>query len=195
KGNEAFDYAERAKARALTGVLQSARVWITKTMTPREREQERKFLTDVAALKTKIRREMERRPPNKVRIGDLTEKLGKAQKDYASFRDRLFARRPHLKTLRGEGKPLDAARAPALLTDAETALLDFAETDENVYLFAFTKAGTKTGGRARSRQPASPLKIYILGVDRGDFNDPVSKFQEATPSRTHDPQPQPPLLY
>src|SRR5262249_12330462 len=75
KGNEAFDYAERAKARALTGVLQSARVWITKTMTPREREQERKFLTDVAALKTRIQREMERQDPNKVRINDLTEKL------------------------------------------------------------------------------------------------------------------------
>ncbi|HEV2669420.1 MAG TPA: tetratricopeptide repeat protein, partial [Blastocatellia bacterium] len=153
KGNEAFDYVERAKSRALTGVLKSAKVWITKTMTPREREQERKFLTDIAAFNTRIEREMERQSPNKVRLNDLADKLRKAQKDYAAFRDRLFARRPRLKTLRGEGKPLDASRAAALLTDAETALLDFVETEENVYLFAFTKAG----GRARSRQAASPL--------------------------------------
>src|SRR5262249_13992922 len=55
KGNEAFDYAERAKSRALIGVLQSANLWITKTMTPREREQERKLMTDVAGFNTKIR--------------------------------------------------------------------------------------------------------------------------------------------
>jgi len=195
KGNEAFDYVERAKSRALTGVLQSAKIWITKTMTPREREQERKFLTDLAAFNTKIQREMERQNPNKARIDDLTEKLRAARKDYAAFRDRLFARRPQLKTLRGEGKPLDAARAAALLTDAETALLDFAETDENVYLFAFTKAGAKAGGRARSRQSASPLKIYILGVDRNDLYARASRFQEAISSRGDDAQTQARELY
>lgn len=191
KGNEAFDYAERAKSRALTGVLQSAKVWITKTMTPREREQERKFLTDVAALNTKIQRERERQNPNKARLSDLTEKLRKAQKDYAAFRDRLFARRPQLKTLRGEGKRIDAARAAALLTGAETALLDFVETDENVYLFAFTK----TGGRAQSRQPVSPLKIYIVGVDRSDLYARVARFQEAIANRSDDAQAQARELY
>jgi tetratricopeptide (TPR) repeat protein/CHAT domain-containing protein len=184
KGNEAFDYAERAKSRTLKGVLQSAKVWITKTMTPREREQERKLLTDVSAFNTKIQREMERQSPNRVRLTDLAEKLRKAQKDYSTFRDRLFVRRPRLKTLRGEGKPLDAARAAALLTDAETALLDFVETEENVYLFAFTKAG----GRARSRQPGSSLKIYIIGVDRGDLYARVTRFQDAIASRSDDAQ-------
>jgi len=191
KGNEAFDYAERAKARVLTGVLQSAKVWINKTMTPREREQERKFLTDLAMLNTKIRREQERQPPNGARINDLNEKLRKTQTDYAVFRDKLFALRPQLKTLRGEGKPFDAARAAALLTDAETALLDFVETDESVYLFAFTKPG----GRARSRQPVSPLKIYILGTDRGDLYARVTKFQEAVAGRGVDTQAQGRELY
>jgi tetratricopeptide (TPR) repeat protein/CHAT domain-containing protein len=184
KGNEAFDYAERAKSRTLKGVLQSAKVWITKTMTPSEREQERKLLTDGAAFNTKIQREMERQSPNRVRLNDLAEKLRKAQKDYSAFRDRLFARRPLLKTLRGEGKPLDAARAAALLTDAERALLDFVETEENVYLFAFTKAG----GRARSRQPGSSLKIYVIGVDRGDLYARVTRFQDAIASRSDDVQ-------
>src|SRR5215475_591481 len=160
-------------------------------MTPREREQERKFLTDVAHFSTRIQREMERQDPKKVRLNDLTEKLRKAQKDYAAFRDRLFARRPRLKTLRGEGKPLDAARAAALLTDTETALLDFVETEESVYLFAFTK----TGGRARSRQPASSLKIYVIGVDRGGLYALVARFQEAIASRSDDAQAQARELY
>ncbi|MBO0860673.1 MAG: tetratricopeptide repeat protein [Chloracidobacterium sp.] len=191
KGNEAFEYAERAKSRALTGVLQSARVWITKTMTPREREREGKFLAEISAFTTKIQREMERQSPNKARVTDLTEKLGKAQKDYTAFRDALFARRPQLKTLRGEGKPFDAARAAALLNDAETALLDYVETDENLYLFAFTR----TGGRARARQPAIPLKIYILGVDRNDLNARASRFQDAISSRSDDAQAQARELY
>jgi len=191
KGNEAFDYAERAKSRVLMGVLQSARIWINKTMTPREREQERKFLTEIAALNTKVRREQERQSPNSVRLDDLTEKLRKAQKDYAVFRDKLFALRPQLKTLRGEGKPLDATRAAALLTDAETALLDFVETDESVYLFAFTK----TGGRSRSRQPASPLKIYILSTNRFDLYARVSMFQDTIAGRGDDARTQARELY
>ncbi|MGH9939596.1 MAG: CHAT domain-containing protein, partial [Blastocatellia bacterium] len=191
EGNEAFDYAERAKSRALMGVLQSAKIRITKTMTPREREQERKFLTDIAAFNMKIQREKERQDPNSVRLNDLTDKLRKAQKDYATFRDRLFARRQQLKTLRGEGKPLDAARAAALLTDSETALLDFVETDESVYLFAFTK----TGGRARSRRPISPLKIYILGADRGALHTRVARFQETIANRSDDAQTQARELY
>jgi CHAT domain-containing protein len=191
KGNEAFDYAERAKSRALTGVLQSAKVWINKTMTPRERERERKFLTDIASFNTKIQRERERQSPNKVRLNDLTEKLRKALQGYAVFRDRLLARRPRLKTLRGEGKPLDAARAAALVTDSETALLEFVETEESVYLFAFTK----TGGRARSRQPVSPLKIYILGIDRVGLHAFVARFQEAIASRSDDAQTQARELY
>ncbi|MGH9751963.1 MAG: CHAT domain-containing protein [Blastocatellia bacterium] len=195
KGHEAFDYAERAKSRALVGVLQSAKVWITKTMTPREREQERKFLTDIAAFNMKIQRERERRMPNSVRLNDLTDRLRRARKDYTAFRDRLFERRPQLKTLRSEGKPLDAARAASLLTDSETALLDFVETDEGVYLFAFTKAGTKTGGRARMPQPVSPLKIYILGANRGVLHASVTRFQEAIASRSDDAQSQARELY
>jgi len=171
--------------------LQSAKVWITKTMTPREREQERKFLADVALFNTRIQREMERQSPNKVRLNGLTEKLRKAQKDYVAFRDGLFARRPRLKTLRGEGKPIDAARAAALLADTETALLDFMETDENVYLFAFTQAG----GRARSRQPASSLKIYAIGVDRDELYARMTRFREAISSRSDDAQAQARELY
>jgi CHAT domain-containing protein len=184
KGNEAFDYAERAKSRVLIGVLQSAKLWINKTMTPRERERERKFLTDIAAFNTKVQRERQRQNPNADRLVDLMEKLSKAQKDYAVFRDRLFALRPQLKTLRGEGKPIDAARAAALLTDSETVLLDFVETDESVYLFAFTK----TAGRTRTRQPVSPLKIYILSANRVDLYARVTKFQEAIAGRGADAQ-------
>ncbi len=181
KGNEAFDFGERAKGRVLVGVLQSAKVWINKTMTPREREQERRFLTEIATLTTQIYREQERQNPNRARFNELSAKLQKTQSDYAAFRNRLFAIRPRLKTLRGEGKPLDAAQATALLTDAKTALLEFVETDESVYLFAFTKS--RAAGKGKQARPVSPLKIYVLDTNRADLYARVLKFQEALASR------------
>ncbi|MGE0126938.1 MAG: CHAT domain-containing protein [Blastocatellales bacterium] len=179
KGFEAFDYAERAKSRVLLGVLQSAKVWINKTMTPREREQERKFLTELATLTTRVQRERERQNPNRTRLNDLTEKLRKTRRDYAAFRDKLFELRPQLKALRGEAKPLNAAQTTALLADAKTALLEFVETDENTYLFAFTK----NRAAARSAKPVSPLRIYVLSVSRAELYALVSKFQDAVASR------------
>jgi CHAT domain-containing protein len=181
KGNEAFDFAERAKGRVLVGVLQSAKVWINKTMTPREREQERRFLTEIATLNTQIYREQERQNPNRARFNELSAKLQKTRNDYAAFRQRLFTLRPRLKTLRGEAKPLDAAQATALLTDARTALLEFVETDESVYLFAFTKS--RAAGRGKQTRPVSPLKIYVLDTNRADLYARVSKFQEAIANR------------
>src|SRR5262249_42216666 len=191
KGNEAFDYAERAKSRVLTGVLQSAKVWINKTMSPREREQERKFLTDIATLNTQIQRELERRNPNRNRFDELRARLQKTQKDYSVFRDRLFALRPQLKTLRGEGKPINAAQAAALLIDAGTALLEFVETDESSYLFAFTKNRATT----KPAKPVSPLKIYVLGPCRAELYALVSKFQEAIATRSAEAQAQARELY
>jgi CHAT domain-containing protein/uncharacterized protein YchJ len=196
KGNEAFDYAERAKSRVLLGVLQSAKVWINKLMTPNERERERKFLTDIASLNTQIYREQERKSPTRARSDELRAKLKKTESDYAAFRNRLFALHPQLKTLRGEAKPFNAAQAAALLTDAKTGLLEFVETDESAYLFVFSKSqpAARTQ-RAKSSAPASPLKIYVLSTNRGDLYARITKFQEAIATRSEEVQEQARELY
>jgi CHAT domain-containing protein/tetratricopeptide (TPR) repeat protein len=181
KGNEAFDYAQRAKSRILLGVLQSAKVWITKTLSSREKEQERKFLSEIAMLSTQLRREQERQNPNRARITDLSAKLQKIQNNYAAFRTRLLALHPQLKVLRGEGKPMTSAQVAALLNDAKTALLEFVETDENTYLFAFTK--NQQAARGKTAKPVSPLKIYVLGANRAELYGLVSKFQELIAGR------------
>jgi tetratricopeptide (TPR) repeat protein len=189
KGNEAFDYAERAKSRVLLGVLQSAKIWINKLMTQNERERERNFLTDIASLNTQIYREQERKGPTGARFEELRAKLKKAENDYAAFRNRLFALHPQLKTLRGEAKPFNAAQSAALLTDIKTGLLEFVETDENAYLFAFSKSQSAARTqRAKASQPESPLKIYVLSTNRGDLYARITKFQEAIATRSEDVQ-------
>lgn len=182
KGYEALDFAERARARTLLGVLQSAKVWINKTMAPREREQEQRLLADITTFNTQLHRERERPRPNQTRAAELQARLQKAQTDYAAFRQQLYARRPQLKVLRGEATPLPATQAPALLTDTQTALLQFVETDESVYLFAFTKPRL-TRPRARNAPPISPLKIYELATNRADLSPRVAQFLQAISMR------------
>jgi CHAT domain-containing protein len=182
KGYEALDFAERARARTLLGILQSAKVWINKTMTPRERAQEQRLLTDLTTFNTQFHREQERARPNQARLAELRTRLQQAQTDYAAFRNKLYALRPQLKVLRGEGKPLPALQAVTLLTDAKTALLEFVETDESVYLFAFTKP-QPARPRARHAQPVSPLKIYELATNRTDLGLRVSQFLQAIATR------------
>jgi CHAT domain-containing protein/tetratricopeptide (TPR) repeat protein len=182
KGNEAFDFGERAKSRVLLGVLQSGKVWIKKSMSAREREQERKFLKEIATLTAQFHRQQERVKPNAARIAELRAALQKTRDDYAAFRNRLFAQRPQLKVLRGEGKTLNSAQAASLLVDSKTALLEFVETDESVYLFAFGKP-LKTAEPAKRARPVSPLRIYILATDRADLYARLLKFQQAIAER------------
>ncbi len=182
KGNEAYDYVQRAKARVLLGVLQSSRVWINKTMTPAERERETRLLADLAILNAQRAREMEKEKPIKERLATLTAKQSKAQTDLAAFRQRLYALHPRLKVLRGEGKPLNSAQVAALLPDAQTALLEFIETDEQVYLFAFTKPTAIAAKRLRDPSALSPLRIYELGLSRSELALRVAGFQQAIAS-------------
>lgn len=182
KGYEALDFAERARARTLLGVLQSAKVWINKTMTPRERAQEQQLLAYITTFNTQLDRARERSRPHQARLAELQARLQKAQLDYAAFRNQLYKLRPQLKVLRGEGKPLPAIEAATLLTDAQTALLQFVETDEHVYLFAFTKP-LPSRTRARNAGPISPLKIYELATNRADLSPRVAQFLQAITTR------------
>lgn len=196
RGSEAFNFAERARARVLLGVLRSGKVWINKTMSPQQQERERQHLTEIALLSTQIYRENEREKPNRARITDLHTRLSKTRLDYESFKTRLYRQRPMLKVMRGEGKPLTAAQAAALLTDSKSVVLNFTETDEQVYLFAFTKnqraAASARPGKSQSRQAAQltpDLKIYVLNTNRAELDGRISAFQQLIANRSADIQP------
>ncbi len=179
QGNEAFDYSERARARALLVILKNARVWINKTMTPAEQRRESKYLTEIATLSNRIFREMEHARPNKERLDDLNSRRSKTQLEYDSFKKGLYARRPLLQAMRGEGQPLTVLQAARLATDPKTVLLNFVETEERAYLFAFARNRKGITRKDRSR-PASPmqlLKIYVLSTNRADLDARISAYR------------------
>lgn len=185
QGNEAFHFTQRAKARVLTGVLQNAKTRIVKTMTAREQDRERQLLAEIATTNTQVYREQERQKQNPVRIAELKTKLQKAQTDYAEFRTRLYVQHPLLKTLRGELKPITVEQVAPLVADTKTALLEFVETDERVYLFVFGKDKPKTAKPVAGQQRAT-LKIFILETVRGDLYPRVFKFNQAIAARSED---------
>ena len=185
QGNEAFNYGQRAKARVLTGLLQNVKTRIVKAMAPREQERERQLLADVTTINAQYYREQERQKKNAARIAELKTKLQKAQTDYADFRARLYVQRPLLKTLRGEFKPITVEQVAPLIADAKTALLEFVETDERVYLFVFGKDKAKSPRAAATAQRAT-LKIFVLETVRADLYQRVFKFNQAIAARSED---------
>jgi len=185
QGNEAFHFTQRAKTRVLTGVLQNAKTRIVKTMTAREQDRERQLLAEITTANLQVYREQERQKQNPVRIAELKSRLQKVQADYAEFRARLYAQHPLLKTLRGELKPATVEQIAPLVTDAKTALLEFVETDERVYLFVFGKDKPKTAKTTAAQQRAT-LKIFILETVRGDLYPRLYKFNQAIAARSED---------
>lgn len=179
KGNEAYNFSQRAKIRVLTGLLQNVKTQITKTMTQREQERERQMLGGISGINLRLYREQEREKSNPSRVTELKANLEKAQSDYAAFRTRLYELRPVLKTLRGEIKAATVEQAAALVLDTKTALLEFIETDARVFLFVFSKDMAKA---VKSKVPAS-LKIFMLETTRADLYARLSKFNQSIASR------------
>ncbi|MFN0112674.1 MAG: CHAT domain-containing protein [Blastocatellia bacterium] len=181
-GNEAYDFSQRAKIRVLTGLLQNVKNQVTKTMTPREQERERQMLGNITDFNLRLYRERQKEKPTPTRIAELQAKLQQAQTDYERFRVRLYALHPALKILRGEIKPATSAQAAALVRDAKTALLEFVETDERIYLFVFAKDTAKSGKRPVLKA-LTGLKIFVLDTTRGDLYARTAKFNQAIVSR------------
>lgn len=165
----ALDYAERAKGRVILEVLRSGRVKPNKAMTTQERQQERDLTGALVALNTQIAREKIRDKPDAARLSDLSARLGQARLDREEFQIGLYAAHPELKTQRGEAEVLGADHARELLRDEKSALLEYAVTDNQVYLFVLTK------GAADS---PIDLRVLTLPIKRSDLASRVEKFRQ-----------------
>ncbi len=165
----AFDYAERAKGRVILEVLRSGRVKPNKAMTTQERQQERDLTGALVALNTQIAREKIRDKPDAARLSDLSARLGQARLDREEFQMGLYAAHPELKTQRGEAEVLGVDHARELLRDEKSALLEYAVTDDQVYLFVLTKSAADS--------PIN-LRVLTLPIKRSDLAARVEKFRQ-----------------
>jgi CHAT domain-containing protein len=166
----AFAYAERAKARVLLDVLQNGRININKAITVLDQEQERKLNNQLLSLSSQIAGESSQSGPNQSRVNALKLKQDEVRLEREAFRTSLYARNPELKVRRGEAQPIGPEETRALLSDRQTALLEYVVTDERSYLLVITDG--RAGG-------APALKSYALNTKSKALADLVSRFRSA----------------
>jgi CHAT domain-containing protein len=173
---EALAYAERAKARVLLDVLRSGRIDVTNTMSGEEREQERRLNSRMVSLNAQISREGSRSHPEPSRLTDLKAALQNARLDHEAFQASLYAAHQELRAKRGQAQPIRLEEAAGLLTDSDTALLEYAVGDESTYLFALTK-NTKEG-----RQQLD-FKVYDIPIKQKDLAELAESFRKSLAAR------------
>src|SRR5437764_368637 len=174
---EALAYAERAKGRVILEALRSGRIRPDKAMTAQERQQEQELTAALVALNTQINREKMRDKPDAARLSALNARLETARLDREEFQVGLYAAHPELKTQRGEAEVLRVEQARELLRDEQSALLEYAVADEQVYLFVLTKGAA-----------SSPvvLRALTLPIKRTDLAARVEKFRQRLANRDLD---------
>jgi CHAT domain-containing protein/tetratricopeptide (TPR) repeat protein len=159
QSGEAFSYGERAKMRALRWVIENGRVRITKSMTAPEIAREQELGRQVATLYTQFSRAREKKEPP-ARLSELQAQIRKARTVASEFETQLFLRRPQLKIYRAAGAAATPDQAAPFIAAPRTAILEFIETEEQIYLFVMTR------GTGKSAAPR--LQGYALGVARKD---------------------------
>ena len=160
KANDALARSEDAKSELLRQIINRGNFTVTKEMTAAEQKEEMKLLGGLRSLALQLSSVQESRPNDAPRIKALTDRVTAARAAYESFRQRLYARYPHLPVYRGTLAPFNLEQArPLLLRD--TAILEYAVTEEGVYLFVVT-----TGA----------VNAYALAIKPAEITQLASRF-------------------
>jgi CHAT domain-containing protein len=183
---EAFDYAERAKVQTQFDLLRNSNATTHKGLSDAERLQEQQLAGDVASFELQLNREMQLRTSTEARRANLRDRLLKAQQAYSDFRQQLFTTHPQLKITRGELPPLKLDEMRSLLTDTSTAILEYAITDTNTYLFVLTAETDSSRGRRTRRSGTIQLKVYPLEIKNDELGSRVRRFEQQLSSRADD---------
>ncbi|MEP6901981.1 MAG: CHAT domain-containing protein [Actinomycetota bacterium] len=167
KFEEAFLYAERAKARVLLDVLQTGRAQPNKAMTAAEQAQETKLRNQISAANAQLQTEAAREKPDAARLAELQKQLSKTRAALDSFTTLLYVAHPELKLQRGEANVADLAGLNKLLPDANTALLEYVVTEKSAFVFVLTKDKAKPN-----------LQIFSIETGREELTKTVAAFRE-----------------
>ncbi len=164
--NEAFEYAERAKARVLLDAVRFGRNQQTAILIETERAEENRLRGDVSSLNAQIAKSGD---PKK--NDELKNRLEDARTALARFQTSLYAKHPELRVKRGAVKPIEINEVGSLLGE-KSALLEYMVSGDEILLFVFTK----TNG-------ATEFKTYRLAVKKEELGKTTSRFRSMLAER------------
>jgi CHAT domain-containing protein/tetratricopeptide (TPR) repeat protein len=133
--DEAFTFAERAKARVLLDVLHTGRTSITKAMTAAEQHEEKRLNHQLTSFNAELSAENQKRDPDPKRISELNGSIQKARLDYEAFQTTVSAAHPELKIQRGEVTTISLQDSSAHLVADNTAILEYVVAKDKTFLF------------------------------------------------------------
>ena len=168
---EALILAERMKARVLLDVLQGVDAQLGKSLTPAEQQRERELAESLANLNAQVRTELTVDKPDAKRVAELSARRDQARLAREAFETQLYTAHPELRAQRGAARLVNLIEAKALL-DAQTACLEFAVTDEQVFLFVLTQDAKNTG-----------LNVFSLNLTREQLTQRTEAFRKLLATR------------
>ena len=163
----ALEFAERAKSRVLNEILQVGRIEWQNVLNDTDNKKEqtlRSKLSELNRLQTTLKYQTE---VDRTRLDNVTKELAKTRLDYEFLQTSAFANYPELRRSRGISTTIKQAEIAALIRRPNEALLEFAVSQEKIYLFAATKE--KSGNLN--------LQIYPLDGKTKEIIDLVNNFR------------------
>jgi CHAT domain-containing protein/tetratricopeptide (TPR) repeat protein len=180
---EAFHYAEGAKVQQLIDLLSNGGASTQKGLSTEERLEEQRLAGQVASIEIQLEREGQQRTGSEARRADLRNRLRQARATHVNFRQQLFSVKPGLRIGRGQFAPLRLDEIRALINDTSTALLQYAITENNTYLFVLTADKGPNQTSTRKRAVEINLKVYPLEIRHQELSSSVSNFEHQITSR------------
>lgn len=165
---EAFAYAERAKARVLLDVFKNGRTEPPSLMSEADRRKEQEFRVKLASLNAQLLRGPKR--PSATQVAALTAELNRTRLGYDAFETFLYAQHPEWKLQSGAIEPIALDDALQMIPDAGTAFVEFAVTEDKLYTFV-GGGGTHPNGTPR-------VQVFTTSIKRAQLVARVEQFRE-----------------
>lgn len=164
--DEAFDWIEKTKARALLDLMQSGKVEIDFGASEAEKTRQAELRNAALSLNNQLVAETLQSFPNAQKLETLKSKLAEAEKELQEFTRTLYVAHPDLAAKRAANTA--TASEIAALLPPDTALLNYIYLgDSKFFVLCLTKA--ENGSQVQAYQIARPLDEIIELTD--DFRD------------------------
>jgi CHAT domain-containing protein len=164
----ALVYAERSKSRVMLDALKHGRQNAEMFMSQTEREQEVALRTVLISLNRRISGE-DRTETLGTELEGLRALRAAARLDYEIFKANLYVNHPEMLTDQNS-EQFGLSTVKSIWPKDDTALLEFAVTDDDSYLFAITSKRDAPDG-------APDVQVYDLEIGKTQLAEKISHFK------------------
>ena len=167
---EAFEYAERSRARAFLDQLAGERIDIYSGTDVKLLEQERQLKLEIAALRKQLIGLKSRTDLNQDAIADLEKQINTREQDYTNLLIQIKIHSPEVASL----VSVDVTSLTDIkqLLDADTTLVDYFVTDDRTLAFLITTNSFKPVTLSCSRKDLTDVIELFLSFDSLDESHP-----------------------